>query len=69
MAGDAIMVVKGLTKLSKAVVETQAGQLRQVLMGGDAVTIAKTLQATVEEQFSSALGKMQVSKQSSLCTV
>ena len=62
MAGDAIMVMRGLTKLSKAVLETQAGQLRQVLLGGDAVTIARTLQATAEEQFSSALGKMQVSK-------
>ncbi|PKU41000.1 chaperone activity of bc1 complex- mitochondrial [Limosa lapponica baueri] len=59
MAGDAIMVMRGLTKLSKAVLETQAGQLRQVLLGGDAVTIARTLQATAEEQFSSALGKMQ----------
>uniref|UniRef100_A0A8C0B6R2 Atypical kinase COQ8A, mitochondrial n=1 Tax=Buteo japonicus TaxID=224669 RepID=A0A8C0B6R2_9AVES len=59
MAGDAIMVMKGLTKLSKAVLETQAGQLRQVLLGSDAVTIARTLQATAEEQFSSALGKVQ----------
>ncbi|XP_074673860.1 atypical kinase COQ8A, mitochondrial isoform X2 [Strix aluco] len=59
MAGDAIMVMRGLTKLSKAILETQAGQLRQVLLGGDAVTIARTLQATAEEQFSSALGKMQ----------
>ncbi|NXH73070.1 COQ8A kinase, partial [Hydrobates tethys] len=59
MAGDVIMVMRGLTKLSKAVLETQAGQLRQVLLGGDAVTIARTLQATAEEQFSSALGKMQ----------
>ena len=62
MAGDAIMVVRGLTKLSKAVLETQAGQLRQVLLGGDALTIARTLQAAAEEQFSSALGKVQVSK-------
>lgn len=62
MAGDAIMVMRGLTKLSKAVLETQAGQLRQVLLGGDAVTIARTLQAAAEEQFSSALGKVQVSK-------
>lgn len=68
MAGDAIMVMRGLTKLSKAVLETQAGQLRQVLLGGDAVTIARTIQATAEEQFSSALGKMQVSKYS-LCSL
>uniref|UniRef100_A0A8C3Y2H8 Uncharacterized protein n=1 Tax=Catharus ustulatus TaxID=91951 RepID=A0A8C3Y2H8_CATUS len=62
MAGDAIMVMRGLTKLSKAILETQAGQLRQVLLGGDAVTITKTLQAAAEEQFSSALGKVQVSQ-------
>lgn len=62
MAGDAIMVMKGLTKLSKAILETQAGQLRQVLLGSDAVTVARTLQATAEAQFSSALGKVQVSK-------
>lgn len=62
MAGDAIMVMRGLTKVSKAIIETQAGQLRQVLLGGDAVTVARTLQAAAEEQFSSALGKMQVSK-------
>ncbi|NXD23464.1 COQ8A kinase, partial [Spelaeornis formosus] len=59
MAGDALMVMRGLTKLSKAILETQAGQLRQVLLGGDAVTIAKSLQATAEEQFTSALGKVQ----------
>ncbi|XP_049689589.1 atypical kinase COQ8A, mitochondrial isoform X1 [Accipiter gentilis] len=59
MAGDAIMVMKGLTKLSKAILETQAGQLRQVLLGSDAVTVARTLQATAEAQFSSALGKVQ----------
>ncbi|XP_025916227.1 atypical kinase COQ8A, mitochondrial isoform X2 [Apteryx rowi] len=59
MAGDAIMLMRGLTKLSKAVLETQAGQLRQVLLGGDAFTVAKSLQAAAEEQFSSALGKMQ----------
>jgi len=68
MAGDAIMVMRGLTKLSKAVLETQAGQLRQVILGGDAVTIAKSLQATAEEQFSSALGKMQV-REVLLCTI
>uniref|UniRef100_A0A8C3M690 Atypical kinase COQ8A, mitochondrial n=1 Tax=Chrysolophus pictus TaxID=9089 RepID=A0A8C3M690_CHRPC len=59
MAADALMVMRGLTKLSKAVLETQAGQLRQVILGGDAVTIARSLQATAEEQFSSAWGKMQ----------
>nr|XP_056709092.1 atypical kinase COQ8A, mitochondrial isoform X2 [Euleptes europaea] len=59
MAGDAIMVIRGLTKLSKAVIETQAGQLRQVVFGGDAATIARSFQATAEERFSAAMGKMQ----------
>ncbi|XP_015276359.1 PREDICTED: atypical kinase ADCK3, mitochondrial, partial [Gekko japonicus] len=59
MAGDAIMVMRGLAKLSKAVVEAQAGQLRQVILGGDAATIARSFQATAEEQFSAAMGKMQ----------
>lgn len=68
MAADAIMIMKGLTKLSKAVLETQAGQLRQVILGGDAVTVAKSLQATAEEQFSSAWGKMQV-REVFMCTV
>lgn len=60
MAGDAIMMVRGLTKLSKAVLETQAGQLRQVILGGDALTIARSFQVVAEEQFSAAMGKMQV---------
>ncbi|EOA99119.1 Chaperone activity of bc1 complex-like, mitochondrial, partial [Anas platyrhynchos] len=59
MAGDAIMVMRGLTKLSKAVLETQAGQLRQVILGGDAVTVARSLQVAAEQQFSSAWGKVQ----------
>ncbi|XP_053163038.1 atypical kinase COQ8A, mitochondrial isoform X2 [Hemicordylus capensis] len=59
MAGDAIMVMRGLAKLSKAVLETQAGQIRQVVFGGDAATIARSFQATAEEQFSAAMGKMQ----------
>ncbi|XP_019338647.1 atypical kinase COQ8A, mitochondrial isoform X1 [Alligator mississippiensis] len=59
MAGDIFMLMRGLAKLSKAVVETQAGQLRQVFLGGDAAAIARTFQATAEEQFSAAMGKMQ----------
>uniref|UniRef100_A0A8B9T1G0 Atypical kinase COQ8A, mitochondrial n=1 Tax=Anas platyrhynchos TaxID=8839 RepID=A0A8B9T1G0_ANAPL len=66
MAGDAIMVMRGLTKLSKAVLETQAGQLRQVILGGDAVTVARSLQVAAEQQFSSAWGKVQVRKQENL---
>ncbi|XP_028580327.2 atypical kinase COQ8A, mitochondrial [Podarcis muralis] len=59
MAGDAIMVMRGLAKLSKAVLETQTVQLRQVVLGGDAVTMVRSFQATAEEQFSAAMGKMQ----------
>uniref|UniRef100_A0A0K8S1R8 Atypical kinase COQ8A, mitochondrial n=1 Tax=Crotalus horridus TaxID=35024 RepID=A0A0K8S1R8_CROHD len=59
MASDAIMMMRGLTKLSKAVLETQAGQLRQVILGGDTLTIARSFQAVAEEQFSAAMGKMQ----------
>ncbi|XP_054835348.1 atypical kinase COQ8A, mitochondrial [Eublepharis macularius] len=59
MAGDAIMVMRGLAKLGKAVVDTQAGQLRQVIFGGDAVFVARSIQATAEEQFSAVMGKMQ----------
>ncbi|XP_074845970.1 atypical kinase COQ8A, mitochondrial [Carettochelys insculpta] len=59
MASDTIMLIRGLAKLSKAILETQAGQLRQAVFGGDAVTIARTFQASVEEQFSAAMGTMQ----------
>lgn len=53
------MVMKGLAKLSKAVLETQAGQLRQVILGGDVPIMVRSFQATAEEQFSAAMGKMQ----------
>ncbi|XP_050804497.1 atypical kinase COQ8A, mitochondrial isoform X2 [Gopherus flavomarginatus] len=59
MAGDAIMLIRGLAKLSKAIIETQVGQLRQGVGGGDAAILARTFQTTVEEQFSAAMGKMQ----------
>uniref|UniRef100_A0A6J0UWB3 Atypical kinase COQ8A, mitochondrial n=1 Tax=Pogona vitticeps TaxID=103695 RepID=A0A6J0UWB3_9SAUR len=59
MASDAIMVMRGLAKLSKAVLETQAGQLRQVVLGSDVPTMVRSFQATAEEQFSAAMGKMQ----------
>ncbi|XP_030413231.1 atypical kinase COQ8A, mitochondrial isoform X2 [Gopherus evgoodei] len=59
MAGDAIMLIRGLAKLSKAIIETQVGQLRQGIGGGDAAILARTFQTTVEEQFSAAMGKMQ----------
>uniref|UniRef100_A0A8C0J385 Atypical kinase COQ8A, mitochondrial n=1 Tax=Chelonoidis abingdonii TaxID=106734 RepID=A0A8C0J385_CHEAB len=62
MAGDAIMLIRGLAKLSKAIIETQVGQLRQGGVGSDAAILARTFQTTVEERFSAAMGKMQVRK-------
>uniref|UniRef100_A0A8C0J2F8 Atypical kinase COQ8A, mitochondrial n=1 Tax=Chelonoidis abingdonii TaxID=106734 RepID=A0A8C0J2F8_CHEAB len=59
MAGDAIMLIRGLAKLSKAIIETQVGQLRQGGVGSDAAILARTFQTTVEERFSAAMGKMQ----------
>ncbi|CAH2255860.1 atypical kinase COQ8A, mitochondrial [Pelobates cultripes] len=60
MAGDAIMLMRGLAKLSKAVLEVQKGNLWQtVALGGNATMFAKSWQVAVEERFSAAMGKMQ----------
>ncbi|XP_053316613.1 atypical kinase COQ8A, mitochondrial [Spea bombifrons] len=59
MAADAIKVMRGLAKLSKAILEVQTGQLRQAVVGGDAPAFAKSWQVAVEERFSAAMGKMQ----------
>ncbi|XP_069810297.1 atypical kinase COQ8A, mitochondrial [Dendropsophus ebraccatus] len=59
MAADAIMLMRGLAKLSKAVLEVQAGQLKQATLGKDAVKFARSLQVTAEERFSSTMGKVQ----------
>ncbi|XP_069464781.1 atypical kinase COQ8A, mitochondrial [Ambystoma mexicanum] len=59
MASDAIMLVRGLAKLSKAVVEAQTGQIRNVLLGGQAGALARNWQVAVETRFSAAVEKIQ----------
>ncbi|KAM8947166.1 atypical kinase COQ8A, mitochondrial isoform 2-T2 [Pelodytes ibericus] len=59
MAGDAMMLMRGLAKLSKAVLEVQAGHLRQSTLSVDSSMFAKSWQVAVEERFSAAMGKVQ----------
>lgn len=59
MAADAIMLMRGLAKLSMAVLEVQAGQLKQATLGKDAVNLARSLQVAAEERFSVTMGKVQ----------
>ncbi|XP_056424460.1 atypical kinase COQ8A, mitochondrial [Hyla sarda] len=59
MAADAIMLMRGLAKLSKAVLEAQAGQLKQATLGKNAVDLARSLQVAAEERFSTTMGKVQ----------
>lgn len=61
MAGDAVMLMRGLVKLSKAILEVQTGQLRQAAMGKDVVNVARSWQVAAEERFSAAMGRVQVS--------
>ncbi|XP_043915530.1 atypical kinase COQ8A, mitochondrial [Protopterus annectens] len=58
MASDIIMLMRGLAKLSKAILETQTGQLQQSL-SGESFTLARNLQATAEQSLSAAVGKLQ----------
>ncbi|XP_018423824.1 PREDICTED: atypical kinase ADCK3, mitochondrial isoform X2 [Nanorana parkeri] len=59
MAGDAIMLMRGLAKLSKAILEVQTGQLRQAAMGKDVANMARSWQVAAEERFSAAMGRVQ----------
>ncbi|XP_075719540.1 atypical kinase COQ8A, mitochondrial [Rhinoderma darwinii] len=59
MAADAMMLMRGLAKLSKAMLEVQAGQLKQATLGRDAVNLVKSLQVAAEERFSATMGRVQ----------
>uniref|UniRef100_A0A673W2M6 Atypical kinase COQ8A, mitochondrial n=1 Tax=Salmo trutta TaxID=8032 RepID=A0A673W2M6_SALTR len=60
MAGDMMLVMRGLAKLSQAVIDTQANTLR---IGG-AQAMAQSMQMTAEQSLGVAMQKMQVGKQS-----
>ncbi|KAM5163547.1 atypical kinase COQ8A, mitochondrial isoform 2-T2 [Mantella aurantiaca] len=59
MAGDAVMLMRGLAKLGKAILEVQTGQLRQAAMGKDVANAARSWQVAAEERFSAAAGRVQ----------
>ncbi|XP_041108677.1 atypical kinase COQ8A, mitochondrial [Polyodon spathula] len=59
MATDMILLMRGLAKLSKAVLETQAGNLRHIAGSGEALAMTRTMQGRAEEGLSMAMQTMQ----------
>jgi len=56
MAGDMLLLMRGLAKLSQAVIETQASSLR---IGG-VQAVSQSMQMTAEQGMSVAMQKIQV---------
>ncbi|MGH0122858.1 UNVERIFIED_CONTAM: hypothetical protein FKN15_008565 [Acipenser sinensis] len=59
MATDMILLMRGLAKLSKAVIETQVGNLRHIAGSGEALAMTRTMQGRAEEGLSMAMHTMQ----------
>ncbi|XP_038654819.1 atypical kinase COQ8A, mitochondrial-like [Scyliorhinus canicula] len=59
MASDVIMLMRGLAKLSQAIVETQTTRMRVSASGGEALAVARDWQVSAEDAFSTAVGSLQ----------